>query len=391
MAYSEYATQLSLDRFAEIVGIHPLHFSQLRTPAFSNGDRQVGCDGVIYQHRYQSNSGIPGRNDIAREIAQAERDIEQLVHFPLIKRWIVGEQIPLIYGRPFKLHWGNVVRIGIRATTLIEEAAMVSTEDEDEDGFEETAVVSITLSQLAYDALGDAEELRVFYPGKGPLPEWEIRPIRVTIDSATRDVEIRCNICQLVDPKLYERMIPGVLDPGGTDTYLSEVDIYRVYTDTAIENAYKIYCSGVLSDTSTAGMVAQVRDPEGGIVGLQQPLFWPEICTCLVDPSARLSYVAGFPASTYTKMATPLENAVAWLAMSRLGGICACTRVPTYGRDLSIVSQTDTSGPGIMSQTRWANPPARVTKNPFGTSEGARVAYDIIVTEILGETGNSYL
>jgi hypothetical protein len=30
-------------------------------------------------------------------------------------------------------------------------------------------------------------------------------------------------------------------------------------------------------------------------------------------------------------------------------------------------------------------------KNPFGTSEGARMAYDIIVTEILGETGNSYL
>lgn len=391
MAYSEYATQLSLDRFAEIVGIHPLHFNQLRTPPFDGDDRAVGCDGVIYQHRWQSNNGTPGRTDIAREIAQAERDIEQLVRFPLIRRWITNEQVPLVSARPFQLQWKYMNSIGVRATTLIEEAVTVATEDEDEDGFEETAVVSTTLTQEQYDALGDVgEELRIFYPEKGPLPQWEIRPIRVSIDVDTLELSIRCNVCQLVDPKLYEKMIPDVLDPTGSATYLSEVDIYRVYTNDAIEDSYQLYCGNTVSEVSTAGLAVYLTDRDGSIVEVGRPYF-ADLCLCLSDPGARLSYVAGFPGSTYTRMASPLENAVAILAISRLGGICKCVGVPSYNRDLSIVSHTETSGPGLMTQTRWANPPARVTKNPFGTSEGARMAYDIIVTEILGETGNSYL
>lgn len=390
MAYSEYATQLPLDRFFEIVGIHPLHASQLKTPQSFASDRPVGCNAVIYQHRYQSDNGTPGRNEIAREIAQAERDIEQLVHFPLIKRWIVDEQIPLIHGHPLQLRWGNIVGPGIRATTLIDAGAMVETDDEDEDGFEETAVVSLVLDQATYDALGSYEELRVFYPDKGADPLWEIRPIRVSVDTTTREVEIGFNTCQLVDPKLYERMVPGIIDPEDNNAYLGEVDVYRVYNDPTIETAYKIYCDGQPSDISTAGSLIRVQSAEGSIIRVGTPMLWPNVCMCVIDPSARFSYVAGFPGSTYTRMAHALENAVAWLAMSRLGGICACTIVPDFGRDLSIVSTT-TSAQGNIEQTRWATPPARVMKNPFGTSEGARMAYDIIVTEILGETGNSYL
>jgi hypothetical protein len=391
MAYSEYATQLSLDRFAQLSGIHPLHFNQLRTPPFDGDDRAVGCDAVIYQHRWQSNNGTPGRNEIAREIAQAERDIEQLVHFPLIRRWIAGEQVPLLAGRPFQLQWKYMAGIGVRATTLIDADASISTDDEDEDGFEETAVISTTLSQEQYDALGDAEELRIFYPEKGADPRWEIRPIRVSIDADTLDVEIRCNLCQVVDPKLYERMIPDILDPADGNTYLGAVDIYRVYNDSAVGSAYKLYCGSTVSDVSTAGLSVSMVDRDGSIVSVGRPYF-ADLCLCLSDPGARLSYVAGFPSSTYTRMASALENAVAILAISRLGGICKCVGVPGYTRDLSVVSETSTSGPGLMQQTRWASPPpARVMKNPFGTSEGARMAYDIIVTEILGETGNSYL
>lgn len=391
MAYAEYATQLSLDRFFEIVGLHPLHASQLKTPSSFATDRAVGCSAVIYQHRYQSDNGTPGRNDIAREIFQAERDIEQLVHFPLTKRWITDEPIPILHHRrPFQLRWGYLIGPGIRTTAVIEEAVSVGTDDEDGDSFEETAVISLTLDQATYDALGGTEELRVFYPDKGPDPAWEIRPIRTSIDPDTLSVEIRCNLCQLVDPKLYEYMVPGVLDPEDPAVYLDTVDVYRVYTDTAIENSYKVYCQGQTSLVSTEGMVATIRSVEGSILTLSSPWRWPDVCTCIVDPTARFSYVAGFPGSTYTRMAAPLENAVAWLAMSRLGGICACTIVPGFGRDLSIISTTS-SVQGNIEQTRWANPPKRVMLNPFGTSEGARLAYDIIVTEILGETGNSYL
>lgn len=401
MAYSEYPTRLSLDRFAAIAGIHPLHFSQLRTPNAFAGGRSVGCDSVIYQHRYQSSGGVPGRNDIARAIFEAERDLEAYLHFPLIQTWIADEPISLPlpfhgpdlhsyasrwYGQIVKTHNAHVSGGGVRAVALLLEGASGTRSDEDGDDYEETVTFGpIAVDDATIAAVLDAEEFRLFYPEKGPDPLWEIRPVRVLYEPTLSQVTLTVNISQLVDPDLYERMVPEALDPDGSDVFLTSVDVYRVYTDLTAAGIYRARCGS--TDLITTGTVIRVEDPEGGVVRV-----YPRInnCSC-ARPSELLSYVSGYPRSTFTTMDHAFERAVVALALSRLGGICGCKGIPDFSRDLSVVAQGN-SNLGNSEMTRWAvKPPDNVMKNPFGTLEGARIAWEVIAPQIAGETANDYL
>lgn len=414
MSYSEYPTKLSLDRFFQIAGIHPLHGNQLRTPSAFSDRRAVGCDGVIYQHRWQSTSGIPGRNDIARAIWEAERDLEEYLHFPLTRTWLTNEPLTLslphlhpahavrspFYGYPLatalrrythvaKLHNAHVLGAGVRATALIESGVAVTRSDADVDGFEELVTIGpVTLDSDTVAAVVDAEEFRLFYPDKGPDPLWEIRPVRVLYEPLADpdpQVTLTFDISQLVDPDLYEHMVPEAIDPDGVDVFLTAVDIYRVYTDTTITACYSARCG--TSFVSTAGSAVGIEDPEGGVIRVYRNLV---SCSCS-RPVETLSYVAGYPRSTYTQMDHAFERAVVALALSRLGGICSCKSIPSYNRDLSVITQASSSQ-GSSELTRWAlRPPEVVMKNPFGTSEGAHVAWTTIVTQIAGETANDYL
>lgn len=409
MAYSEYQTELSLDRWAALAGVHFLHFNQLRTPAAFAGLREVGCDNIIFQHRYQSSSGVPGRNDIARAIFEAERDLEDYLRFSLMKQWV--DQEDLLRHRAFESRsWRGPVKVAksyvigpaVRTSTLIESGASVATEDRDNDGFEETVVVTVTVDSTTF-AAAEAEEFRVFYPDKGDDPLWEIRPATVVMDANTLEVAISFNISQLVDPALYEQMVPDALDPDDPSTFLDSVDIYRVYSDTTLANAFK---ASYVSPTSvlpvavdTSRFLVRVFDAVGGIfeVGMLWP-WWPGLglgsfpgTVGFWSPTETLSYAAGFPRSTFTVMAPQFERAVLALSLSRLGGICSCPNIPDFSRDLSIIGKVHSSG-GNLEHTLWARkPPDDVMNNPFGTSLGENIAWQAIQREIIGEPANDYI
>lgn len=412
MAYSEYPTELPLDRFAELAGIHPFHFNQLKTPIAFAGRREVGCDKVIYQHLWQSDGGVPGRNEIAAAIWKAERDMEQYLHFPLIRKFVSEELLPqpvhehrasvvghgAVFGVPIynprrfsypvKVSNAHVLTPGVRATQEIALGVGYALSDDDGDGYDERVTLNaITLDQATYDAMKMADELRVFYAGKGPDPVWEIRPINVTVNPTTLDARISFGIHQLVDPKLYEQFVPEPLDPDDAATFLNTVDVYRVYPDSTIGSSLEILCHDAAVD-STHFSIA-MDDPEGGVLRILRPWVWGG-CGC-ARPIERISYVAGYPRSTFTRMDHAFERATVALSLANLGGICSCQSIPKYSRDLSVIGQTETSQ-GNISQTKWAlKPPDDVMKNPFGTSEGANIAWTTIVTEIAGETANDYL
>lgn len=406
MAFSEYLTELSVDRFFQIIGIQPFHANQLRTPAGLDPAGTHGCSSVIYQHRWQSPGGVPGRNDIAAEIHKAEQDMELFLHFKMLKGWVTDEVMPsygherFVHGYPVKMQHAH---LGCPAVQVVDEIALdvdVAPNDYDGDNYNEQAVLTFTLDQDVYDTVESAEEFRVFYPGRGGDPHWEIRPVEASIDPDTLLLTITLSMSQIVKPNLVEQMVPGPLNSDDPTTFLDKLDIYRVHSDYASDDIFKIVCSACTSSptrASTSGFHISIEDRIGGIFRIDRPFgIGGSSCTCW-RPKETLSYTAGYlgtetnAGSTFTKMAPKFEKAIAALVMSRLGGICSCHMTIDYTRDLSIITQASSSG-GDTSHTRWATkPPDDVMKNPFGTSLGENIAWTTIVDEIVGETGNDYI
>lgn len=406
MAFSEYLTELSVDRFFQVIGLHPFHGNQLKTPAGLDPNGTHGCDSVIYQHRWQSPGGVPGRNDIAAEIHKAEQDMELFLRFKMLKGWVTDEVLPsyghehFVHAYPIKMQQAH---LGCPAVQVIDEIkldAAVVPSDYDGDGYDEQATLTFTLDQDVYDTVESAEEFRVFYPGRLGDPHWEIRPVEAVIDPDTLVLTITLSMSQIVKPNLVEQMVPEALSSDDTNNFLTTLDIYRVHSDYESDDIFKITCSAcTISPTqaSTSGFHVSIEDRIGGIFRISRPFGIGGLsCTCW-RPRETLSYTAGYlgtetnVGSTFTKMAPKFEKAIAALVMSRLGGICSCKMVQDYTRDLSIITQSHSSGPD-NDHTRWATkPPDNVMKNPFGTSLGDNIAWTAVVDEMIGETGNDYL
>lgn len=403
MAFSEYLTELSVDRFFQVIGLMPFHANQLKTPAGLDPTGTHGCASVIYQHRWQSPGGVPGRNDIAAEIHKAEQDMELWLHFRMLKGWVAEEVMPstFVQGYPTKMRHAH---LGCPAVQVVDEVDLGSTvvlDDYDEDGYDERATLTFTLDQDVYDTVESAEEFRVFYPGKLGDPHWEIRPVEASIDPDTLLLTITLSVSQIVKPNLVEQMVPGPLDSDDAATFLTTLDIYRVHSDYESDDIFRITCASCSlapTQVSTSGFRVSIEDRIGGILRIGRPwVLGGAVCSCW-RPRQTLSYTAGYlgtetnVGSTFTKMAPKFEKAIAALVMSRLGGICSCKMVDDFTRDLSVVTQASSSIGGDMTQTRWAaRPPDRVMRNPFGTTLGDNIAWAAVVDEIVGETGNDYL
>src|SRR5258706_9508354 len=198
MARASTPTLLSLDRFFQIAGIHPLHANQVYVVDLAP---TVECDTTILQHSWQMNDGV-SREEIAQAIAEAETDIETFLKFspaPKYYNEIVKPQghyrAPPHYGLPLGHIYGAALQPklldltrgyfqsgGIRATNLLTAASSISYTDTDLDGYKETATVTIN----AVPATVLEDEIKVYYPGM-PSEDttWQIRPIQVTINRIT--------------------------------------------------------------------------------------------------------------------------------------------------------------------------------------------------------------
>jgi hypothetical protein len=73
-------TWLSLNRYAQILGIAPCNFNTaIATPFFPSGE---ACQDVFYRYPWQ-NSGRISHEELVAAIYQAEQDIATAVGFPL--------------------------------------------------------------------------------------------------------------------------------------------------------------------------------------------------------------------------------------------------------------------------------------------------------------------
>ncbi len=242
MARTLTRTRLPIDRWAEILGMDPRHFNQVTTAAKS----VTTCSTVWKQYAWQENDQV-GREDVALAIQQAERMIEDLVHYKLLPGWSVDERITVTkaaipevinvgllnsrgFRQTFKSDFGHIISGGIESKTAIEAGAGVVYSDEDGDGYPETATITATIP--ASVAITNPDEVAVYFPGESGNDDWEIRPLinpltrRRSVSIVGSTITIVCQRELLVDPDLWNALNPGPVDGDNDANFVATVDVF---------------------------------------------------------------------------------------------------------------------------------------------------------------------
>lgn len=392
MARANTITKLSLDDWARIMGIHPLHFNQVYVNA------PTVCAQPWLQHEWQNSDRI-GREAVARAIAQAEANIEAHLNYRLMPSWEIDEWRPTV--RPWRpelinlsvtdvrglrqvvtANWKHAISGGIRSKTLIAAGVSVVYSDVDSDSYAETA----TVTQIV--TFPSACEVRAYLPGHAGADDFEIRPVAVSIDSGTGVATLTMRREQLVNPNLTSILEPDATGLIGTDdgNFETTIDVYRVYNDPQqqVQFLWEPFggtcCSG--SGCATCAYNVQLgclmirEDPKHSMFSYI-PATWNST-TLEFDSAAwsvlrqpdlvRLWYYAGFRDKALdcptVEMSEDWKRVVAYYAAALLDrAICDCNNirawVENWRRDLAIpgeeglrISEADLS-------------------NPFGTRRGA--------------------
>lgn len=366
MARANTITQLSLDRFFQILGIHPLHGNQVGLPSEVNF-----CGNPIMQYSWQVADRV-GREEIAMAIYDAERMISDYTHFDIGLRWNVDEQY---IGRGVMKASTNrkyVVSSGRQKSTLLASNVVVTYSDTDGDGYKETA--TMTFSAIS-DVLED--EIAIFYPGKDE--KWRIRPITVTVNHVTFLVTVVARREQLVIPSAMEAL--DVRDVIGTDdaNFLGTVDLWRIYNDDTTQLSF--IGPGILGTDVEVSGYTDVINARLGTVSLH----YSNNCyttNCLGFPDRiRMYYRAGL-----TQDIDQWERATAYLALSLLDRpICTCASLEHVSRhwqeDLALVHSTQSSSSHYIVNNRrnlWLD-------NPFGTTRAGVFVWNLVERRGVGE------
>lgn len=403
MARGDTLTKLPLDRWAQLLGIHPLHFNGIT----SQVTPVTTCSSGWTQHPWQNAMQV-SREDVAIFIRQAEDRIENFLGFRLAPTWEAAEDHPTpapgiaeifnlggrdARGFPLSVQtsWGHYISGGVERLDLIQAGAVVTYSDEDGDGFTETATIQVT-SAVAVD---DPVEVAVYFPGTGAAPEWEIRPLK-GVSFSGEDITITVHRYQLVDPALWERMGTDQSIDGDDDAnFVNQVDVYRRWNDpqtqvSLIWQPQGGFCGCNGADCGSCTLAVQTgclfaKNPRLGMVAYQ-PAEWSADDGRFVgrgftqgrNPDrVRLSYRAGYRNPQRPGVMNPnLERAVVYYSLALLDrSICGCHNleavVKLWAEDLALNWGNPTSNASFQVSSRLLD-------NPFGTKRGEIEAWRIV-------------
>lgn len=395
MARSSVRTWLSLDRWAEIIGLFPLHFNQLYSPTLNLNNV---CGEVFFQYSWQHSDRI-GREEISMAIQAAEREIAAEVGFNLMPDWIEEERLQ--YPQPFvpgvynvnglnprgmlnsvELPRGHIISGGVRVSTLVQANAAIVRADADGDGYAEFCTVTVPTTVTT------ADEIHLYYPGMFGDEVWEIRPIKVTLTGGNAVITFKS--WQVALHTAFDDLNAAVLDADLAASYEVTADVYRVYNDPSTqlqfmwENSGTFDCCGSCSacQFGTQAGCFHLRDARLGLA-VPAPATWDEReaafteadwSACRAPDQIRFWYYSGYRnmrlTMPYVTMDPYWEYAVAFYAASKLDRpVCGCSNVNQFidqwKRDLLINRNDDAS----------FNVTPEMLSNKLGTTMGALYAY----------------
>lgn len=410
MARADTLTKLPLDRWAQLMGINPMHFNGV----FHPNHPPTVCEQPWLQHPWQAADRL-GREDIANAISEAEASIEKELNFRLKPTWEVDEWNPTV--RPWrpefhnlsvtdirgfnpvaKVRWGYFVTGGFRAKEIIQTGVGIVFSDNDGDSYEETATITVSVS------ITNECEIALYYPVGGPVvnaadDRYQIRPINVSITAGV--ATITCQRHQLVDAERQSDLIPPADDSHlrGVDgtidaNFLATIDVYRVSNDPQQQVQFLwepkgcSSCSGtgcnICSYNVQLGCLLLRGDPRNSNI-VYRPATW-NTTTLEFDTAPwsvrgrepdliRVWYYAGWRDRTLDcptlVMDSFYERAVAYYAAGLLDRpICECNNVRAWIEQWQIDLARQPSGGGTYQNVE------ETLRNPLGTTRGAQYAWN---------------
>lgn len=351
MTRATLPTSLSLDRWARILGVNPIHWSgavgSLIWP--DNG----ACADIWPQYSWQTSEELVGREDVNMAIAAVEEDFKEEIGYSVGPTWEVDEDQKWPYGDYYRHHlhteYGFVIAPGRRGITLIDAAAAVVYTDPDNDSWDELATVTVTTD------LTDPREIKLYTVGHDGDQEWEIRPLKsVTFSGGVATIKVDAWL--LIDPDLWERFptndgFAGI-DVTDAANFVTTVDVYREYNDTS-QAGITFYsagssnglcvCGGIgcqVCITESQGGCFQIANPRTGMI-MPFPASYSEgawtldrFVNCGRPSRVALSYYAGEVDKRYLtrKSLDPLNHnmaeAIVWMSIARLPrDFCSCNNI----------------------------------------------------------------
>jgi len=346
MAIADVRTILSLDQYAEILGIDPILFNQMYTESVP---ANRGCKAVWFQYDWQDPNHA-SRSELAQAIAQAESLITNLIGYPPGPTWIEdeyllypsnktsydvyytsrGRRYPGVRQNRFKtiqLRHGKFICGGRRRVELIEAGV-------DPGVTSATDRVSFTATYSGSETLLPSE-VGVFYD-TDTREERRIRGLQVRVNNTTGVITIEGWAPQFVDPDLLN--LREEIDGDVLANYVNSVNIYRVYTSSDGEDYAPVEFhwqnTSSLGDTTTYGILERWNPIAGTVT--PRPASWSEddeewsmqsFCSTVEPERVTLYYFAGHALDDYGRVRPPFGRCIAALATALLGKpICGCTQ-----------------------------------------------------------------
>jgi hypothetical protein len=394
------------------MGINPVHFQGgFGDPVWP---RAGACDETWVQHPWQTLRTI-SREELAREIRSSEDaiarylgwDVAPTWHYEEEHRWPASWSVtdnwlhydtrgnqPSLY-----LNRSKLIAGGRRALTLIDGSAAVVYSDEDSDGFDETATITVATT------LTDASEIKVYFeraddPGGRT---WEIRPPRSKTITGGNCV-IVFDSWLLIDPALWEAFPTGTemddIDCYNAANFVTTVDVYREYNDTSqVSSELRwrsscLLCAGsgcAACDPLTQTGCMAIIDPERGIVSPKPATYtdgaWQAVTAWSSNTrpeTIKFWYYAGDVGQDYRYGLTESSHlindqmdeywaqAIAYLTAARLTRpLCSCDNVVQMVNTM----QTDLLLNRRETGARFIPAASDIHQNPFGFRYGEVMAW----------------
>jgi hypothetical protein len=359
-------TALTLDRFFELIGLHPLHGNQVTVHEIANLNT---CGLPILQYSWQDADRV-GREELAQAIYDAEQQISMWAGFDVGVRWVEDEVGYVGYNGRVTLEKKYLIEAGRRINALVEAGAAVSYSDEDGDGYFETALVTVSAV-----AGSNESEYWMYYPDHNGDDRWRIPVSSVSIAAGTATIKLRRERL-VIEPRLEALAVEEVngLDD---DQFLEEVDVYRVYNDPdqAVVYVNRCCCTCGCEDTYTYGCLnvvdRRLSIARLGALACTTPLVSGPLCTAGGVPGpVKISYRAGITGQEW-------ERAVAYLALAQLDRrLCGCAKIEHVAQYWQTDMAVSISGRGRAERSQLTN---RKLDNPLGTTRAGLYAWELVL------------
>lgn len=409
MAFASTPTLLSLDRFAKILGINPVHFN-----GASGSDVwpvRAYCGSVWPQYTWQVVDNIVSREEVAESIRDAESDIKRVLGYSPALTWEGPEVINLISfwnekadwhtwqytqkqtPRLHKVQWGNVHSVGQQTPiTNYGNLRTLTFHDVDGDGWQEVARIANPDTQ----GKPDLKEWRFFMPDVDANDQEIGDPVelfgaRIRTLSGTHYIEF--DVWTLLRKQLLT-MIPSMqgFQPASIENQTSYVSaVYAVQDTSNLLPAVTVRWANIGKVDNAGSSVCDSETKDGclSIADSHLGMVWPQLadcsngtwvpydyCGCPNPVDMTVWYRAGLMSKEYSAGLTndPLDHywaqTIAYLAAARLDKpVCGCTNVQSIVAEL----QRDVSAPDSNGRINTVD--FQSLANPFGTRVGELKAW----------------